>query len=231
MRKGTISVIALLAIATLFVAAPASALGTLSNEDRAQILALTEEVEQAIIERDLAALQSLCDPWEGLWIAAGHGAGFEPAPIIYYGWEQIPTILGDDHLYFLGWADGSGLPAYGRSHEIVWEGRWEVHDVLDPPYAGELWKDPWIRDRISLSEIMQENDGRELDAFSYPPANMTFYWQDKYHFVQYFYAGDDRDEKEPYDNQFWFLLFTTKHRWKDGKWCLFGIAHLDGWGI
>jgi len=230
MRNRTISVIALLPIAALFVAAPAHALGTLSDEDKSQILALTEQVEQAIIEKNLVALQNLCDPWEGLWIDAGTW-GDDPAPIIYYGWEQIPEILDDDHLYYLGWADGSGLPVYGRAHEIVWEGRWEVHDVLDPPYTGELWKDPWIRDSISLSEIMQENDGRELDAFTYPPANMVFYWQDKYHFVQYFYAGEDRNPQEPYDNQFWFLLFTTKHRWQDGKWCLCGIAHLDGWGI
>ena len=171
-----------------------------------------------------------CDPWHGLWIDAGH-SGSDPSPIIYYGWEQIPTILDDNHLYFLGWADGSGLPVYGRAPEIVWEGCWEVHDVLDPPYAGELWKDPWVWDKISLSEIMQENDGCELDAFTYPPANMLFRWQDKYHFVQYFYAGDDRNPKEPYDNQFWFLLFKTKAERPEREWCLCGIAHLDGWGI
>ena len=207
--KAKLLLVAFLLIPVLAI--PARALGTLSNEDKAEILALTEKVEQAIIEKNLVALQNLCDPWDGLWIDAGHGAGwFNPAPIIYYGWEQIPEILGDDHLYFLGWADGSGLPVYGRSHEVVWEGRWEVHDVVEPPYAGELWKDPWAWDKLSLPEIMETNDGREVNAFTYPPANMLFRWQDTYHFVQYFYAGEDRNREEPYDNQFWFLVFKTK---------------------
>ncbi len=225
MRKRTISVIALLTIAASFVAAPASALGTLSNEDRAEILALTEQVEQAIIEKDLVALQNLCDPYAGLMIEAGFGLS------IHYGWEQIPSMMRNKWLYFIGNADGSGNPVYGRTPEIIWEGRWQIHDVLEPSDADGLRRFPNLIDKISLSEIMQENDGHELDAFTYPLANMTFYWQDSYHFVQYFYAGEDRDPQIPHDNQFWFLIFNTKAERPEREWCLCGIAHLDGWGI
>ncbi len=87
MRKRSIYVIALLVLAALSAAPPASAKGTLSDEDKAEILALTEKVEQAIISKDLVALQSLCDPYCGLWVDAGYGL------LISYGWEQIPQMI------------------------------------------------------------------------------------------------------------------------------------------
>jgi hypothetical protein len=226
----------LLAISfTVTLALPALAdKGKLSDGDRAEILALTEKVETAIINKDLKLLQDCCDPWDGLWIDIGLSAGwFEPSPIIYYGWVQIPEMLKDDHLYFLGNADGSGYPVYGRAPEIIWRGR---EGVFEPDGECRQTIDDirWpTEDGLSLADIMQKNDGRELDAFTREPANMVFYWEDKIHFVQYFYAGEDRDPQEPYDNDFWFLLFgrdpNSGHSQRE--WCLKGIAHLAGWGI
>jgi hypothetical protein len=227
----------LLSIAAMFIAIsvllglPAAAdKGKLSDSDRAEILALTEKVETAIINKDLELLQECCDPWDGLWIDAGFGAGWEtPSPIIYYGWEQIPSLLRDNHLYFLGNADGSGSPVYGRAPEIIWQGRWQIREVNEPSGAGSSRAFPFIMRRTSLADIMQANDGREVDTLTYPPANVVFYWEDKYHYVQYFHVG----AQEPYDNDFWFLLFNRdpNRRQSQREWCLSGIAHLDGWGI
>lgn len=212
-------------LALLLPPLTAHALAPLSEDDRAEIWALTERAEQAIINKDLVALQSLCDPYRGLWVDAGYGL------LIYYGWEQIPQMLENDWLYFIGSADGSGHPVYGRTSEIIWEGRWEVHDIPEPPDAVELRREPTVWNRVSLAAIMQSPDGRLLDGFTREPANMTFYWRDKSNFVQYFYAGEDRDLEMPYDNDFWFLVFDTRVERLQREWCLVGLAHLDGWGI
>jgi hypothetical protein len=230
MKLSNICVIATMMATVACAATPAFALSKLDDEDRVEIMALTEKAEQAIISKDLVALQSLCNPWDGLWIDSGHSGG-NPSPIIYYGWDQIPTILEDDHLYFLGWADGSGFPIYGRAPEIVWRGRWGDRQLDGEESDAGLAMIDWpTKDGLSLADIMQENDGRELDAFTREPANMTFIWQDKYHFVQYFSTGEQSDPECPYDiaydNDFWFLVFD----WT-GEWHLYGIAHLDGWGI
>lgn len=231
----TLALMLLATLLTVVLALPALAdKGKLSDSDRAEILALTDKVETAIINKDMKLLQECCDPWDGLWIDAGLGAGwYNPSPIIYYGWLQIPEMLDDDHIYFLGTADGSGYPVYGRAPEVVWSGR---RGVFEPD--GECRQNVsdirWpTEDSLSLADIMQKNDGRELDAFTYPPANMVFYWEDKHHYVQYFSAGEDRKAEEPYDNDFWFLLFNRdpNSNQSQREWCLSGIAHLDGWGI
>lgn len=211
---------------TVVLALPALAdKGKLSDSDRAEILALTDKVETAIINKDLKLLQECCDPYAGLMIDAGFGIP------IYFGWDQVPLIVRNNWLYFLGNADGSGFPVYGRAREIIWEGSWQVRGVFEP--TDSPWRKgiPWIRSKVSLSEIMQNNDGQELDSLTVEPSNMLFAWQDEYNFVQYFFAGEDRDPQVPHDNQFWFLLFDTRAERAKQEWCLSGIAHLDGWGI
>lgn len=231
--------LALMLLATSFavmLALPSLAdKGKLSDSDRSEILALTDNVEAAIINKDLKLLQECCNQEDGLWIDAGFApCTLEPYPIIYYGWAQIPQLLEDDHLYFLGCTEGSGFPVYGKAPEIIWRGRW---GVLEPDFEmnyPDLDAIRWpTEDGISLTDIMQDNEGRELDSFTWESTTMTFYWREEFHFVQYFSAGKDRDVDEPYDNDFWFLLFNRdpnrshSHR----EWCLSGIAHMYGWGI
>ncbi len=203
----------------------------LTEEDHVEILALAATVETAIVARDTKLLQECCDPWGGLWIDAGHSGSYNPAPVIYYGWEQIPELLDDDRLYFVGRADGTGHPVYGRASEVIWEGTWQVHGVGNDPCLGEPGEYPRSLGRIPLPEMIAKCDGREVNSLTYPPANILFPWQYDYHFVQYFFAGEDRNAEEPYDNQFWFLLFDRRMEQAGRKWCLVGIAHLDGWGI
>lgn len=203
----------------------------LSEADKAEILTLATRVETAVAAKDAKLLQACCDPWGGLWIDAGHSGCYNPAPVIYYGWEQISDILDDDKLYFLGWTDGSGMPVYGRASEAIWDGMWEVHGVGNDTNMGEPGEYPMLIGRTSLSEMIALYDGYELDALTHTPANILFPWQYEYHFVQYFYSGEDRNPEEAYDNQLWFLLFDKRMEQQDEKWCLIGIAHLDGWGI
>lgn len=218
--------------AILFISPALADKRKLSDADRAEILALTETVEIAIINKDLNLLQECCDPWDGLWIDAGFGAGWvSPSPIIYYGWEQIPSMLRDRRLYFLGWADGSGFPIYGRTPEIIWQGRWQTREPAAFAGGSEMRTFPFMMQKSALDDVMSRNDGREIDAFTYPPANLIFAWEDEYHFMQYFSAGEDGKPEEPYDNQFWFLLFGKRSEQPEPVWCLKGIAHLDGWGV
>lgn len=229
----TLATLLLAATYAILLASPALAdKGKLTSADRAEILALTDKIETAILNKDMKLLQDCCDPWDGLWIDAGFGAGWEnPSPIIYYGWEQIPSLLRDRRLYFLGNADGSGFPMYGRAPEIIWQGRWQVREPSKSVGGREMRTFPFIMMRFALGEIMSRNDGRELDSFTYPPANLIFAWQDKYHFMQYFSAGEDGKPEDPYDNQFWFLIFGMRPEHPEPVWCLKGIARLDGWGI
>lgn len=227
--------LAVILLAAILASIPASlAAGeklALSETDKAEILKLATRVETAIAANDTKLLQDCCDPWGGLWIDAGYTGSYNPAPVIYYGWEQIADIFSDDRLYFLGWADGSGMPIYGRPAEIIWDGEWEVHCVGGDPSLGEPGNYPFTMKRISLPDMIALYDGYELDELTYPPANILFPWQYDYHFVQYFYAGEDRNAEEPYDNQFWFLLFERRMEQAGRTWCLAGIARLDGWGI
>jgi hypothetical protein len=231
MRTITLTLLAV-SLAGFFEFPAFAELSKLTDADRIDILALTDKVETAIINKDLKLLQECCDPYDGMWIDAGFGAGWvSPSPIIYYGWEQLPTLLRDKHLYFLGWADGSGFPVYGRAPEIIWQGRWQTREPSESTGVQSSWAFPFIMRRTSLPQIMQAYDGREVDAYTYPPSNMIFPWEDKYHFVQYFSAGEDGKPEEAYDNQFWFLLFDIRSEQPEPVWCLKGIAHLDGWGI
>jgi hypothetical protein len=215
-----------LLLAVLVLPTTAHALAPLTDADKVTLLTTAESVKDAIIARDLVALQGYCDHWEGLWIDAGQ-LGRDPLPVIYYGWEQIPQMLEDDHLYFLGWADGTGLPVFGRTGEIIWEGRWEVHDVG----TGELQQSPWPVQAAPLPELIADNDGWAVDGFTVPPANVLFRWDGVYHYAQYFSAGADGDPAEPFDNQYWFLVFDLSRMSAKPEWKLIGLAHLDGWGI
>ena len=204
----------------------AHALAPLAGADKVALLSMVESVEDAIVARDLVALQSYCDRWAGLWIDAGQ-LGHNPLPVIYYGWEQIPEMLDDHRLHFLGWQDGSGLPVFGRTCEIVWEGRWEVHDVG----TGELQQSPWTVQAAPLPQVITDNDGRAVDGFTTPPANVLFRWDGVCHYAQYFSAGADGDPREPFDNEYWFLVFDLSRMSAQPEWKLVGLAHLDGWGI
>jgi hypothetical protein len=215
-----------LLLAVLVLPTTAHALAPLTDADKVTLLTTAESVKDAIIARDLVALQGYCDRWEGLWIDAGQ-LGRDPLPVIYYGWEQIPQMLEDDHLYFLGWADGTGLPVFGRTGEIIWEGRWEVHDVG----TGELQQSPWPVQAAPLPELIADNDGWAVDGFTVPPANVLFRWDGVYHYAQYFSAGADGDPAEPFDNEYWFMVFDLSRMSAKPEWKLIGLAHLDGWGI
>jgi len=215
-----------LLVSLLWPSFSAFALTPLADAEKAALLNAAKRVEDAVVDRDLEALQSCCSRWMGLWIDAGQ-LGNDPMPVIYYGWEQIPQMMEDQRLHLLGWADGTGLPVFGRTGEIVWEGRWEVHDVG----TGELRRSPWPVQAVPLPELMTDNDGMAVDRFTVPPANVLFRWNGAYHYVQYFSAGADGDPAEPFDNEYWFLIFGLSRMSARPEWKLVGIAYLPGWGI